>query len=273
VADFFANEVPGGGELNNDELIKILRHRGHEVATRKSILLDAEEVDKLSGSRFIVANFVGLPEQSKKRLEKEKYIIYEHDHKYLSSRDPALYENYEAPKSEIINLDFYKNAQATLCQSGFHKSIVDKNLELDNTRSLSGNLWSEEILDFLKELSKKEKNQKHAIMFSAIPHKNVNDAVTYCSMTKKEYDLIPQLPYKEFLAKLGEYKKLVFFPKTPETLSRILVEARMMNMGVITNDKCGAKYEEWFSLKGEALIGKVREMRNNIPDLVEKVFE
>ena len=67
VADFFANEVPGGGELNNDELIKILRHRGHEVATRKSILLDAEEVDKLSGSRFIVANFVGLPEQWKKK--------------------------------------------------------------------------------------------------------------------------------------------------------------------------------------------------------------
>ena len=31
IADFFVDEILGGGELNNDELIKIFKQRGHEV--------------------------------------------------------------------------------------------------------------------------------------------------------------------------------------------------------------------------------------------------
>ena len=31
IADFFVEHVLGGGELNNDELIKMLRSDGHEV--------------------------------------------------------------------------------------------------------------------------------------------------------------------------------------------------------------------------------------------------
>ena len=36
-----------------------------------------------------------------------KFIIYEHDHKYLRSRNPAQYVNYQAPQSEIVNKQFY----------------------------------------------------------------------------------------------------------------------------------------------------------------------
>ena len=36
IADFFADEVPGGGELNNQQLIEILRKRGVDVLEIKS---------------------------------------------------------------------------------------------------------------------------------------------------------------------------------------------------------------------------------------------
>ena len=35
IADFFADEVPGGGELNNEQLIQILQKRGVDVSQIK----------------------------------------------------------------------------------------------------------------------------------------------------------------------------------------------------------------------------------------------
>ena len=272
VADFFSDEVPGGGELNNEELVKILIERGSLVAKKKSQSFTPRDIKTHSGSRFIIANFIGLSEDTKSALSRENYIIYEHDHKYLSARNPAIYKDYKAPREKIINYAFYKNAKAVLCQSTFHKKIVDLNLGLNNTISLSGNLWSEEILSLLKSSSQKKKQHKYAIIHSSTPHKNAKDAVMFCKAKNEEYDLIPQLPYPEFLARMAECEKLVFFPRTPETLSRVLVEARMMEMGTITNDRCGATHEEWYSLKGGEMIEKVRKMRNEIPAIVEGAF-
>ena len=57
----------------------------------------------------------------------------------------------------------------------------------------------------------------------------------------------------------------MFFPKTPETLSRVIVESRMMGMSVITNNLVGATKEDWYALKGEELIEEVYKMRERIP--------
>ena len=74
------------------------------------------------------------------------------------------------------------------------------------------------------------------------------------------------------MTKLGSNKTLVFFPQTPETLSRIVVEARMMGMTVITNQNVGATKEPWFELKGEELIDVMRSKRAEIPQVVKDVL-
>ena len=55
----------------------------------------------------------------------------------------------------------------------------------------------------------------------------------------------------------------------PETLSRIVVEARMMGCSVITNELVGATSEEWFKLKGEELIDLMVEKRETIASILE----
>ena len=67
---------------------------------------------------------------------------------------------------------------------------------------------------------------------------------------------------------LGKHKGLVFFPKTPETLSRIVVESRMMGMSVITNNMVGATSEKWYSFKGESLVDLMCEKREQITNKV-----
>lgn len=275
IADFFAQQVPGGGELNNHELIQILRKRGIEVLEINSQNVSPSFLQQQpKSSKYIVANFVALSEESKRVLEAQKqYIIYEHDHKYVKTRNPADYENFIAPKSEIVNYDFYKNAIGIICQSTFHASIVESNLQLDNIHSVGGNLWSAEMLDFMYKISVNDKKSTCAIMNSNNWHKNTADAIKLCKVKGWQYDLIPNLNYKEFLIRLGENKKFVFLPKTPETLSRIVVEARMMGLSVITNNLVGATKENWFSLKGIELIDIMAGKRKEIPDLVEKILK
>lgn len=272
IADFFAVEVPGGGELNNEELIHLLSQRGYPILKMKSQFLTRDFIEENSNEFFIVANFVGVSEEAKKALEKVDYIIYEHDHKYLKSRNPADYPEYKAPDEEKVNVSFYSKAKAVLCQSAMHKSIVDRNIEA-NTVSLSGNLWSEESLNIMSDVSEVIKNDKYAVMQSSTPHKNTQDAVRYCAHRGWKYDLIPPMPYEQFLKKLGEYSGFVFFPKTPETLSRVAVEAKMMGLKVVTNSNLGASSEDWFKLKGYKLIDKVGNMRNTITDIVERIMK
>jgi hypothetical protein len=270
IADFFVEQILGGGEINNEELIQILLSQGYTVHKLQSHLVTRSVIEASRDSVFIVANFINLSEEVKSTLQSRKYIIYEHDHKYLKSRNPATYPNFVAPPEELVNEKFYQNATAVLCQSIFHKDIVHKNLGIDNIVSLGGNLWSKQQLSLLSEMSKVEKADKYSIMESSIPHKNTLDAIRYCSIKRIPYELIPSLPYEEFLRRLGSNQSLIFLPKTPETLSRIVVEARMMDMKVVTNGLVGASKETWFSLRGDDLIAVMQEKREEIPLIIKK---
>jgi len=273
VADVFVDEVLGGGELNNEVLINTFISRGIEIGKIKSNLVTIRFLKSNINTFFIIANFVTLSYEAKEFLQQHcTYVIYEHDHKYLRSRNPALYKDFKAPNEEIVNYNFYRNAMRVFCQSSFHKNIVYKNLEIDNIINLSGNLWEEGSLNIMKIISTKEKQDTCAIMNSPIPNKNTRTTVQYCDLKEWKYVLVASSNYQEFLSLLGNNRKLIFMPTTPETLSRLVVEARMMGMSVITNHLVGASYEPWFELKGKELISYVNEMRNSIPQMIMDGF-
>ena len=269
IADFFVDEILGGGELNNDELIKSLSDLGYSVRPIKSQVVNISFLEENKAAKFIISNFIGLSQDCKNFLLNLDYIIYEHDHKYLKSRNPAIFKNFIAPKEEIINFEFYKQAKAVFCQSSFHTNIVKKNLELDNIVNIGGNLWPLLSLEKMKDFAKKNKTERCSIMNSPITHKNTYGAIKYCEKKELSYELIDSCSYYKFLDRLSNNSTFIFLPQTPETLSRVVVEARMMNMKVITNGLVGASREDWFKLKGEELINLMIDKRKEIP---KKVF-
>ena len=244
----------------------------HDVIRINSHLLTRKFIEDNNEASFIVANFMNLPKECIAALYDKKYIIYEHDHKYLRSRNPALYKGFKAPKDQLVNVGFYKKAKAVICQSQFHADIVKSNLRFDNIISIGGNLWSEEALQLMAEISKAEKTNTYAILDSEIEHKNTREAVMYCEHKKLDYQLVKSDDYSDFLKLLGRHKTLVFLPKTPETLSRVACEARMMGMSVIANKMLGATREPWFSQKGPTLIETMREKRKEIRDTVLEIL-
>lgn len=271
IADFFANEVNGGGELNNQELINIIKDHNYNIECINSRNCSYDFIKNNKSSFFIIGNFIELHKSCLAYLQENcKYVIYEHDHKYLLSRNPADYKDFIAPKDHIINQDFYKYSIGVLCQSSYHYKIISKNLSDINLINLSGNLWSIKTLQLLSDFSNNSKKDYCAIMESNNWHKNTKGAVEYCKIKNLSYKLIPSMKYEDFLNELSKCKKLVFFPQTPETLSRIVVESRMMGLSTITNDKIGATYEEWFNMKGRDLINF---MTNKRLEITKKVLE
>lgn len=274
ISDFFASDLLGGGELNDHELLLLLQARDYVVYKKRSHEVTITDIMVNKNDNFIISNFVNLKKEVIHLLIKQcNYIIYEHDHKYLRSRNPANYDNFLAPKDQIVFFDFYKNAKGVVCQSSFHKEIMHNNLLIDNIISISGNLWSSENLDLIAQYSEKQKQDKASVMNSKISHKNTADATKYCRFKKIEYELISSKDYKTFLNLLSNNNKFIFFPKTPETLSRVVVEAKMMGMKVTTNKLVGAANEDWFTLKGKELVNLMKERRNTIPDTVIGLFK
>ena len=113
---------------------------------------------------------------------------------------------------------------------------------------------------------------KYCILASIVGHKNTLDAIKYFKIKKHDYILVSDLNYYNFLSKMGNNKTFVFFPQTPETLSRVTVEARMMGMSTIVNGKIGASKEPWFKFKGECLIDKMIEKREAIINTIIEVL-
>ncbi len=275
VADFFVEQVLGGGELNNEELIIMLRDSGYEVEKTNSKDVTSKFLETNKESFFIISNFVFLEPNHRNWLTNNaQYVIYEHDHKYVKSRNPAFHKDFEVPSSLLLNFRFYREAQSVICQSQFHKSIVLKNIKTENVTSVDGNLWSEKSLELLEKLSLKNKKETHAsVLDSPFASKNTPKTVSFCKHKGIEFELVKDNNYERFLEKLSNNKKFVFLPTTPETLSRIVCEARMMGMSVLTNELVGACQEPWFKLKGAGLIDVMRTKRKEIFDTIVSEIE
>ena len=172
IADFFVDQVLGGGELANEEIIKMLKNNNFDVVKKQSHEVSESFLKENSDNFFIVANFVNLKKELFPLFDSLNYVIYEHDHKYVTTRDVSAFENYLAPYEILINKDFYKKAKAVLCQSKVHANVVAKNLLINNVVNLGCSLWAKEILDHIEKLSENEKTKKFSVLKSSNKIKN-----------------------------------------------------------------------------------------------------
>ncbi len=255
IADFF--DHLGGAEQNDSILIEYLASK-YKI---KCILSHTCTINEIQDSEFIIiGNFVNLHHQVRDYITNSKnYIIYEHDHKYVKTRDPSKYSNFQIPKSDIVNYEFYKHAKRVVCLGQKQVDIIKDNLGIDNLHSISSSLWSKSRLNLMSTLSStKKKNGVFGIVNSSNSIKNKTKAIQFCRHKNISYELFSSNDPEEFLTSLASYEGLVFFPGVLESMCRLVVEAKMLNCKVITNPKLlGAYYEPWFSLVGQELIEKI----------------
>jgi hypothetical protein len=274
LADFYTDVIRGGAEIVNEVLIQGLEDRGYKVTKLETTKTNSDVLKKHKNKTIVVGNFVLLEKEPLDYLKTMNYIIFEHDHKYLKSRDPSGFENYVAPPHEIIHRDFYQNALAVFCQSKIHAEVVERNLGINNIINLGCSLWSDDELEAIRAASKIPKNNKCAVLESGNRIKGTRQAIVYCNENKLDYNLIHSKNYKEFISQLAQHESLVFFPQVLESFCRLVVEARMLNCKLRTNKNNGCTSEEWFAKhRGSQLIDYVASCREENIDKVAKVIQ
>ena len=257
VSDFFREDLNGGAESNDRVLIDHLIKNGFEVEKIRSHNLTEEKVIK--NNLFLISNFTSISERVKQILKLKKYIIYEHDHKYLRTRDPSVFPDFVAPPDQIINRDFYAKAHKVIVLSDICKRVMEKNLNITNVYNIGCSLWSTEKLNLIESLADRDKKDRYCIINSNNRIKGTREAVEYCKAKNIEYDLIGPLPETELLKTMTEYNYFIFLPQVLETLSRITVEAKMLNCKILTKaNMIGACSEDWFALSGKELISEIK---------------
>ena len=277
ISDFFANQVSGGAEIYDDILIEELRKRGVKVCKFNSHEFTKKHFHlyEKMGFLFLISNFVNLSNNVMKliQLYSNKYCILEHDHKYLTTRNPAEFKNFQAPSQMIINKEFYKSAKQVFCQSIKHAEVLANNLNIDNVTNLGCSLWSKDQLELIRSKSYK-KNDMAMIINDPNIIKGTEDSIMNCEKRNIDYNLVEKSSYDNYLSELAKHDKFVFFPKTLESFCRVLLEARMLNCKLVTNNLNGCTYEPWFkSLKGTNLIDYVDSQRDVVVDnICKKLF-
>ena len=211
ISDLFEEDLIGGAELNDSVLIRFLESSGLNIIKLKSTDIRDEQI--LENDFFIVSNFVGLSEKHKVLLQMKKYIIYEHDHKYVNTRDPSKFVDFNIPSKNVINKSFYKNAQKVVVLSKICKQVIEQALGLTNVISIGTSLWSEEKLSTIKAFSTTEKVQDYCIVNSSNPIKGTREATQYADSKGIEHQLIGPLPPQELLQEMARYKNFIFVPK------------------------------------------------------------
>lgn len=245
INDLFLEDLPdGGAEHVNDFLAKkcnLDRIRSNDINSFNQ------------NDFYVVSNIARFSPEKIQKLLKCNYIIFEHGYQILNKpRRPCRFDNCIVPPESRINYDLYAGAQAVFVQTTDHLNVFLKNDVKANFINLKCSIWSDEDLNLLNELRKKELNPAYSIYKSRNGIKNTHGAIKYCEKHNLQYELIGnKKTRREFLERLSRNKGLVFLPKVRETFSRLAVEAKCMGVDVVTTKTYGAVLEDWYDVYEE----------------------
>jgi hypothetical protein len=269
-------DIPqGGAETCNRELVITLKKK-YKVLELQSQKLDETFIDHHRDCLYILGSFYLIPKKSLELIKTLNYIIYEHDHKYLANRNPAAFVDFLAPQEDIKFQDLYEKANLVICQSKFHENIIKKNLpNLENVYNAGCSLWGEQLDEFEAIYEKSKDNLrkgKTAIIKGSDPNKGQDLSEEYCISKNIDYEVIASNNPVELYEKLCEYESLVFFPRTPETFSRVFLEAKLAGCKVITNRLVGALGEDYNWDSREEIISQLKKAEKNLVICIENVI-
>lgn len=263
VADFFEDQIVGGAEKNDANLINYFKNKNLLEQKINSQNITTEFLEsKKDYCVFIVSNFSLLSVESKRYLADYcKYIIYEHDYKFCKTRNPIFYKDFLVPIEYLTNINFYKNAIRVVTLSKLHYDIFQRNLKGIILENIKCSLFSEESLDFLSSLIHKEKKEEYGIIDYKNSLKNTNLCIDYAKKNNLNFSLFSDNDYYCFLNKMADYKKLILMPGHPEPTPRTAVEAKILGIKIVANKNLiGVSHEEWWSLEKEDLVKEIKKI-------------
>jgi hypothetical protein len=192
-----------------------------------------------------------------------------------STLDPTatvFSELYNLVKQKALHI-FYMSEE----QRNFHLCKVLGAENAPRTSVLSS-CFLEKDLSKMEFLRQKPKNGKHAIIDGLggwhTQAKGVNEALDMAQASELDYSLIKTQTHEELLDKLSDFSCLIFLPIIHDTCPRIVIEAKLMGLDVLTNSRSQHVYEDWWHNKSVEETHKyIRERPKWFCSKLKEIYE
>lgn len=123
--------------------------------------------------------------------------------------------------------------------------------------SILSSCFSNDDFETMNDFKNNSKNKKFAVLAGHggwhSKAKGLEEAKNFCEINKIDYDILPNQNHKDHLKTLSRYSGLVFLPIIHDTCPRCVIEAKLMNLKVITNINSQHTTEYWWNNDLETL--------------------
>jgi len=268
VADNFTDKYIGGSEFSIQTHINSCPFSHIEI---KSNELNLQQLNKETDF-LVFGNFTALPHnvflevQSGWRYVVEecdyKYCLYRssHKHRFFAGRDCDCHLH-----SGLEIQDFFMNALYLFWKSEKQRDEYSRLFpKLRKVQSeIMGGVFSDVDLNYILSLKNKRRDNKYFVLKSDSWIKGSQDAIDYCHKNKMRFRLVGNVPYHKVLRKMAKSKGIVYLPRGFDPSCRMITEAKLLGIEIITNDLVQHTKENWFN-NGEKGMLEFLKSRNAI---------
>jgi hypothetical protein len=254
---------------------KLTHNHIHEFKDRLWIIGNIMDLYRLDGSTIA------------ELLNTCNFVKVEFDYNYCQARGEVSHEHFlkcrcECPygptgKSIIANTYNFinKNAKHIFFMSERQRSIFSFHMPLlpFNRSSILTSTFTKDSLKLFKINRGTKNNNKWAILAGDggwhSYAKGVDQAVNFCIANDLEYEVLPNRAYEQHIEHLSEFKGMVFLPVIHDTCPRCIIEAKLLELEVITNINSQHVTEDWWNQD----IDKIEEYISNRPKYFWSVLD
>lgn len=257
VSDAYVESYVGGAELTSQALIDACPFEIFKLHSKDVTL---QLLQQGSDKFWIFGNFTGLnPQLIPSIVGNLKYSIIEYDYKYCRVRSPEKHlDVFKMPcdchnqmNGKIVSAFFFgsmHNWWMSERQKEKYLTLFTFLAEKNNT--VLSSVFDDQTLGLIKALRTKYNKinrTKWVVLGSTSWIKGVDIAKQWCIDNQKEFDVVWNIPYEQFLEKLAVSEGLVYLPLGGDTCPRMIIEAKLLGCKLHMNDNVQHADEEWFA--------------------------
>lgn len=277
VQDFFTEDLLGGAELTSDAFIHYSPYRVHKLhgasLTAQLLQQHRDKIWLFGNFQSVNLSLLGLALNLKVTL----YII-EYDFKFCDFRLPQLHESQMRSPCDCHLRDrgkfiarLYNEATKSFFMSEKQMRVYE---DLFPTAKPNGvalsSAWLDEDLQYLRSLrASRTPNGRWAILKRDSFLKNQGGTESYARAHGVAYDLLGEMPYREFLRALSNYDGLIFHPAGYDTCPRLTIEAKLLGLQVLMNEHVQHRDEPWFNQSPALMEEYLRDIPRRLWRIVE----
>jgi len=138
--------------------------------------------------------------------------------------------------------------------------------------TIVGGVFSDADLDYLESLREVQRGDKWFVLYSTSWIKGYNNAASYCRTMGLKAHVVGNIPYRDCLNEMSKCVGMVYLPNGFDVSCRMVTEAKVMGLKIITNELVQHTTESWFKGSSEERMSFLRSRNPEFWRVVREVI-